>query len=233
MRIPTTKVDIAAKLKSLALFTGFDDTVIARLSESLSFRRLEAGETLFHAQDSAESCYLVFYGAIKLVRAMAPGKEVVMCFCRPGEFVGAGVMMSPRPRFPLTANAVEDSGLIQIPRQHYVDVWQSLPDVARAVNLSIMGRVMEFQDDKAMAVTPVPQRIARFLIRTLDQQPPQFGNRLNIKLARKDIAERVGTTVETVIRVLSQWTQKGWIETEEQRITILDRKALEALVESE
>lgn len=225
--------DVSNKLRSIPLFKQFDDATISRLSEGLTFRRIDAGEFLFHAHSSADFCYIVSYGAIKLVRSLAPGKEVVMCFCQPGEFVGAGVMMNPSPRFPLTAIAVEDSGLLQIPRGRYVEIWQSDPTVARAVNLSIMGRVMEFQDDKVMAVTPVPQRIAKFLLRTLDQQPPQFGNRLNLRLARKDIAERVGTSVETVIRVLSQWTHSGWIETEEQRITVLDRAKLEAMIDSD
>jgi CRP/FNR family transcriptional regulator len=226
-------LDLVAKLRAISLFHGFDEQRLHSLSEGLNFRRIDAGEVLFHADNSAEQCFLLSYGAVKLQKQMPGGKEVVMCFCRAGGFIGAGVMLNPHPRYPLTAFAVEDSGLLVIPRRIYIEVWQSQPEVAKAINTALMGRMMEFQEDKAMAVTPVPKRVAHFLLRTLDQQSIEMGNRLNLKLSRKDIADRIGTSVESVIRILSQWTQNGWILTEEQRITILHRRSLENLLETE
>lgn len=113
----------------------------------------------------------------------------------------------------------------------FLSDWQSRPVVARAVNLNIMNRMMEFQRDKAMAAAPIPVRIAQFLLASLEQQPSTMGNVIGIRLTRKDIAERVGTTVETAIRVLSSWGQKNWVATEDHRIMILDRKALEDLIQ--
>lgn len=225
--------DLIAKLRAISLFRPFDEQRLRLLADGLSFRRIDSGEKLFQAGDNAEICFLLSYGAIKLLKQMPGGKEVVMCFCRSGNFVGAGIMLNPNPRYPLTAYAVEDSGLIVIPRRVFTEVWQAQPEVAKVINTALMGRMLEFQEDKAMAVTPVPKRIAHFLLRTLDQQTIEMGNRLNLKLARKDIADRIGTSVESVIRVLSQWTQSGWILTEEQRITIVDRRALEQLLETE
>lgn len=223
-------VDIAAKLKALPVLQGCDDNLLAELASGLKFLRIETGDVLFRAQEPAHSCYIVSMGSVKLSRTTAGGREAVMCFCRPGDFIAAAIMMNPKPFFPLTATSMESSALLQIPRQIYVDVWQSKPEIARSINLNIMGRMMEFQDDKTMSTSPVPEKIARFLLRSLESQPTLYGNTLNLKLSRKDIADRVGTTVETVIRVLSQWTQKGWIATEEHRIVILDRAALEALL---
>lgn len=226
----TKSADIGAKLKALPLFQACDDNLITELSMGLTYLRLNADDVLFSAQEPAHSCYVVTMGSVKLSRMTAGGREAVMCFCRPGDFIAAAIMMNPRPLFPLTSTAMESSGVLQIPRQVYVDVWQGRPEIARSINLNIMGRMMEFQDDKTMSSSPVPEKIARFLLRSLDGQPNIFGNTLNLKLSRKDIADRVGTTVETVIRVLSQWTQKGWITTEDQRIVVMDRAALEALL---
>jgi len=225
--------DLVAKLRAIPLFRGFDEQRLQSLRTGLGFSRIDAGETLFRTGDNAELCFLLSYGAVKLQKQMPGGKEVVMCFCRTGGFIGAGIMLNPSPRYPLTAYAVEDSGLLVIPRKIYTEVWQAQPDVAKVINTSLMGRMMEFQEDKAMAVTAVPKRVAHFLLRTLDQQSIDMGNRLNLKLSRKDIADRIGTSVESVIRILSQWTQNGWILTEEQRITILQRGSLENLLEAE
>lgn len=223
-------VDIAAKLRSLPIFEGVDPKTLGALSNGLVFRRILADEVLFHALDPAECCYLVSYGAVKLWRSSPQKKEMVMHFCRSGEFIGAAILMNQDPRYPVNATAMEDSGLIQIPRRIYIDVWQATPQIAQRVNVQIMGRLMEFQDDKVMTASPVPQKIARFLLRTVDSQAPIYGSRISLKLTRRDIAERVGTTVETVIRILSKWSQQGWIRIEDQHIDILNREAFEALL---
>ncbi|MCM2282732.1 MAG: Crp/Fnr family transcriptional regulator [Bdellovibrionaceae bacterium] len=226
-------VNIVAKLRAIPALQDIDESMLTSLSEGLSFKRFEKGQLVFSGGDPAHVCYVISYGAVKMTRILPQGKEVVMCFLRTGDFLGAAMMTHQNPRFPLTAVAMEDSGLIEIPRERYLSSWQANPLVARAVNVNIMNRMLEFQDDKSMTVSSVPQKVAKFLLRTLDQQPKNFGNRLSLKLSRKDVAERVGTTVETVIRTLSQWTQRGWIETHEQHIVIVNRSALEQVLSEE
>lgn len=223
-------VDIASKLRPLPIFEGVDQRTLSLLAEGLIFRRVAANEVLFHALDPAGCCYVVSYGAVKLWRSSPQKKEMVMHFCRAGEFIAAAIITNPQPKYPVNATVMEDSGLLQIPRRVYVDVWQAIPQIAQRVNMQVMGRMLEFQEDKVMIASPVPQKIARFLLRTVDSQAPIYGNRIGLKLTRRDIAERVGTTVETVIRILSKWSQQGWIRIEDQHIDILNREAFEALL---
>jgi CRP/FNR family transcriptional regulator len=225
--MPANAESLIAKLKAVPALAEVDDTVLAELAKGVQFHRIENGHQIFRAGEPATSCYIVSYGSVKLVRSPTPGKEIVMTFCRAGDFVGAAMMIQPNSRYPLSAVAIEDSGIIQIPRDIYAEKWMSQPTVARNVNLSIMSRMMEFQQDKAVSSLPVAHKIASFLLRQLDQQGADFGDRINLRLTRRDIAERVGTTVETVIRVLSAWSQKGWITTESQHISVVNRKAIE------
>ena len=224
-------MDIRAKLKGVSLFKGFDDATIQTLSQGLSFRYLAEDEILFRQTESADVCYIVSFGGVKLYRQDPQGREMIMGFCRPGDFVAAGVMVQTNPRFPVSAIPIEDSGLIQIPRKVYVDVWQNIGEVARAVNLTVMHRMFDLQEDKTLALSPVAIRIANFLLRSLSQQPQVFGNTISLRLSRKTIAESVSTSPETVIRILSQWTQNGWILTEGQRITLVKKSALDELIQ--
>jgi CRP-like cAMP-binding protein len=225
--------DMLAKLKAVPSLAGLDLAILQQLTDGLRFIRVEANETVFRAREAAEFCYIISFGSFKLTRPSPSGKEIVMCFLRPGDFLGAGVMTNAAPQYPLTAVAIEDSGLIQIPRAKYLETWQQIPDLTRQVNVNVMGRLMEFQQDKALSAAPVAYRIANFLLRTLDAQPKHFGDTINLPLTRRDIAERVGTSVETVIRIMSGWSQKGWVVTEDQRITIVDRVALESAMKSD
>jgi CRP/FNR family transcriptional regulator len=50
-----------------------------------------------------------------------------------------------------------------------------------------------------------------------------------IRLSRMDLAEMVGTTIETAIRVMSRWRSEGVVETRRGGFLLRDREALEAL----
>jgi CRP-like cAMP-binding protein len=49
-----------------------------------------------------------------------------------------------------------------------------------------------------------------------------------IALSRQEIADLVGTTVETAIRILSRWQKEGIVETEKKGFRIPDPSALAA-----
>ena len=52
-----------------------------------------------------------------------------------------------------------------------------------------------------------------------------------IYLTRQDIAEMVGTTVETAIRTMSRFTKDGIIRTADGKIVIIDGRALREIVD--
>jgi CRP-like cAMP-binding protein len=49
---------------------------------------------------------------------------------------------------------------------------------------------------------------------------------LPLPLSRQDIADLVGTTIETAIRIMSRWLKEGIVDTEKTGFRILDEKAL-------
>lgn len=60
--------------------------------------------------------------------------------------------------------------------------------------------------------------------------PGDGGTRLGLQLTRQDIADIVGCTLETAIRILSRWQKEGLIKTQEGVITILNRQELGRLL---
>jgi CRP-like cAMP-binding protein len=224
---------LITKMKAIPAFKDFSDSVLASLVDGVEFVRVEADTVLYRAGATASACYLICYGRMRLMKMSPTGKEALLCFCRPGEDVAAALMMTYIHSYPFTAVAVEDSGLLRIPRDVYVENWMSKLPIARAMGDITFRRMLDLGVDKALTTSPVPKKIASFLLRTLDKQPKEHGDTISMRLTRRDIAECLGTTVETVIRVLSAWTQNGWIETGDKRISIRNRAALEALISDE
>ncbi len=55
------------------------------------------------------------------------------------------------------------------------------------------------------------------------------GVRIPLALSRQELADLLGTTIETAIRIMSRWGKEGLVRTEKDGFTILDREALEML----
>ena len=78
----------------------------------------------------------------------------------------------------------------------------------------------------------VPRRIARFFLTLAERMGTETpdGTAIDLPLSRQEIAECVGTTVESAIRVMSKWNQDGLLVTERGRFVIpsLEKLAGEA-----
>jgi CRP/FNR family transcriptional regulator, nitrogen oxide reductase regulator len=88
------------------------------------------------------------------------------------------------------------------------------------------------QKIKELAAGGVEYRIAHLLLKLADrigEEATADGITIPIVLSRQDIADLVGTTVETAIRVMSRWRKMGIVVNDKKGIIIRDRETLEDL----
>jgi CRP/FNR family transcriptional regulator len=60
-------------------------------------------------------------------------------------------------------------------------------------------------------------------------QPRSEGVFIPLVLSRQELADMIGTTIETSIRIMSRWGKEGVVRTDKDGFTIADRAALEAV----
>jgi CRP-like cAMP-binding protein len=58
----------------------------------------------------------------------------------------------------------------------------------------------------------------------------EHGAYLSLSLSRQELADLLGTTLETAIRLMSRWQKEGVVLTEKEGFTIPDLEALRAFV---
>ncbi|HEX9690119.1 MAG TPA: Crp/Fnr family transcriptional regulator, partial [Thermoanaerobaculia bacterium] len=105
------------------------------------------------------------------------------------------------------------------------------PEITRRLLAGLTLRLMALNRRMADMTGSVEYRIARLLSTLAERvgQKSEHGVFIPIALSRQDIADLVGTTIETAIRVMSRWQKEGVIETEKKGFRILDPAALAAL----
>lgn len=218
-------------LGQVLFFAGLAADEVARIDLSFHDRGIEAGELIYAAGDEAGRLYVVLSGKVKVVRHTLAGQDVVLDLLGPGDFFGTLSILG-EDAYPDTAYAQTGCCVISIEAADFRAVMQRYPPVALAV-LEIVQKRLHAAHDliRQLSAEPVEARIAAALLRLAGRMGRVQGDRILIQtpLSRQDLADMVGTTLETASRVISQFRKAGLIESGRQWIAIRDREKLETL----
>lgn len=215
-------MDLVQQLSQSELFAKLVPDEVLALSSHCRIRHIRRSETLFHTGDPANSVYVILFGSMKLVRSNPEGKERIVHLLLRGEMFGAAVALQQGGAYPVTAIGLEHTGLIEISGTVFKNVFMKHPKIGQALVSQMSERIQQAHNDRILSFDSVDKRIAAFLIDLLRRSCERYGKttRIPVPLTRQDIADRVGTTVETVIRTLSDWTKTGLVTTESKQIEI-------------
>jgi CRP-like cAMP-binding protein len=194
-------------------------------------RRLERDQIIFLEGDAAEYVYVVFEGKVKIVKQAPTGREMILEVFASGDVFGGATLLFPC--HPATAVSMEPGTLLCLPRLDYLALLRRFPPMAFQIIELLRRRLGEaHQVIRGLTGERVESRVARLLFKLADKigVPGDGGTRLELQLTRQDIADMVGCTLETAIRVLSRWQKEGLIKTQEGVITILNRPELSRLL---
>ena len=166
------------------------------LSTICSSRELKKREYLFHEGEAGRALYLLRRGAIQLHKSAPDGSEVVIKIVQPSE-VFAEVVLFERENYPVTAVALAPSEVIVFPR---ADVHLLLNSIAfRNDFIAMLMRKQRYLAERLVQqqAHDVEGRLLWFL-------RDQYGDRKTLQLAisKKDIAAAIGTTPETLSRLI-------------------------------
>lgn len=215
----------ALPLNQLPIFRDIDAQVIQTLIQGGVAVSSKHRETLFRAGDPAAYFALVLLGAYKLFRHDLSGNEAIMHFASPGDTIGALVMLKPDGAFPVTCASIGPSMVLKIPRKTYLDSWAPNAVLQQRINRMLYQRMNQIQDEKARTRLPLSVKVASLLVTLLEKYSSGSERILPIPITRQEIADSVGSTVESVIRIMSEWSAEEILHTEERQIEItrLDR----------
>jgi CRP/FNR family transcriptional regulator len=194
-------------------------------------QKVEPDQFLFLEGEPAEYVYIVAEGKVKIVKQAPGGKEIILEVFGPGEVFGGATLLLAR--HPASAAVMERGTVLRLPRPEYQAVLKRYPPLAFEVIELLRQRLAEaHQTIRGLAAERVEARMARVLFKLADKTgtPVAGGTRLGVHLTRQDLADMVGCTLETAIRVLSRWQKDGLIKTEEGLITILNRAGLDRVL---
>lgn len=190
-------------------------------------KRLRAGQALFRAGEPFTHLCFVKTGSVKTVMLLDDGREQVTGFHFAGDVLGIDAISSTA--HPSEAHALEDTHVCAIPfaavsrlsrRVEHLQTWlQRLLARELVRDQGLMLLLGRMNADERVAVF-LRNLSRRFQARGCS--PREF----TLPMAREDIGNYLGLTLETVSRCFSRLKNAGVIEVDNRHIRILNVDAL-------
>ena len=212
--------DIGARIHAFGEFharSPHDEIV----TNEISYRK---GIEIYGEKEPAEYLYLVSRGAVRSYKLLSDGRRQIGAFHLPGDIFGleSGAMH----RF--TTEAIIDTTVLLVTRSSLEHMAATDARVVRKL-LSMTASSLKHAEDHMLLLgrKTAMERVAAFLLE-MDRRSAEAGL-LALPMTRRDIADYLGLTLETVSRVLSHLHDEGilgFVDTTRRQIVLQDRRRL-------
>lgn len=196
-------------------FKGLSEEHRRELAAICSFRTVKKREYLFHEGEKGGGMFLLAAGNIQLHKNTEDGREVVIRVIKPGE-VFAEVVLFEKEHYPVSARAVANADVLVFPCE---GIHRLLAEEGfRNDFIAMLMAKQRYLAERIQELTTkdVECRLFTFL-------RAQYGERetIHTPLSKKDVAAAIGTTPESLSRLLQRLHEEGVIDWQGREIRIL------------
>jgi CRP/FNR family transcriptional regulator len=165
---------------------------------------------------------------VKITKLSHEGKEIILEIVSPTDIFGGVAVIRGFP-YPANAVAMEDSEVLKISRKNLMRLVDRFPNLMYCIALQLGDRMKSSYDSlKNIALERVEARIAALLLKLSNKIGVETdeGTMIDMRLTKQDVADMVGTTVETSIRTFSKFKKQGLVSDSDGKIIIKDMDGL-------
>jgi CRP/FNR family transcriptional regulator len=217
-----------ANLKKINLFKNLADEELKELEHYITTATFRKKDDIFTEGDAPEWFYIVSTGKVKVTKISHDGKEIILEIISPYDIFGGVAVLRNFP-YPANAVAMEDSEILKISRKNLMRLVDRFPNLMFCIALQLGDRMKSsFDSLKNIALERVEARIAALLLKLGNKVGVETkeGLMIDMRLTKQDVADMVGTTVETSIRTFSRFKKEGLVTDSNGKVIIKDREGL-------
>ncbi len=193
------------------------------LFEHKIVRNLKIKDSIYVEGDTPSYFFYIKKGRVKLTKMNNSGKEVVVDLCVSGDFFGFWSILD-ESEHSNTAECLEDSEIWFLPASDFKKLVLDHSDIS-AQFLKMVTKNLLIKEHKILdlAYESVRKRVAKAIVE-LNNSYDENNN--VIHASRETIASMAGTSVETAIRMISEFKNDGILEVSGSEIKVLNENHL-------
>jgi CRP-like cAMP-binding protein len=222
-------VDISCNsctIRTHPLFRHLEEEELQEIMLNKITETYKRGSIIYQEGNRMKGFYCVQSGIIKIYQTGFDGKEQIIRFAKPGDIIGYRSVVSNEPACT-TTEVIEEAIVCHIPTDillHLVRTNGNFAVELMKLTCKELGEANSYITD--IAQKTVKERLAEILIHLDDEFGEDAQGVLKISLTREELSNIVGTATESIIRLLSEFKNQGYIQINGRKIKILDKPGL-------
>jgi CRP-like cAMP-binding protein len=220
-----SKINLDGLLSNQPLFRHISPFELQTLKTEVVKLELDKGLSLFQKGDTADACYILVYGLIKLAIPCSNGSDKILELIRPGQCFGEAMLFLDEP-YPFYAESLEASLMLRLPKNTLFKLLDQSPMIARQMMTGLSHRLLGFiRSAERQSSHNAMQRVVDYLVGVAVVQD---SNEIRLELKKNVVASLLNLSPETFSRMLHHLSELNLIRVSASRIYINCLSALKA-----
>jgi CRP/FNR family transcriptional regulator len=223
---------LTCKLRKDHWFCGLSNEVLKLLSSASHLSTYPGGAVLFVEGQTPRGAFVLCSGKAKLSTTSRDGKVLILKIAEAGEVLGLSAVIAGEP-FELTAETAGPCQINFVEREALVRLIEKNGEfglhASQALSREFQSAYRDIHD--LVLARSSAGKLARLLLSWTpireQFEPPEI--RVRASLTHEEMAQMIGSSRETVTRLLSDLKKKEFIRLDGSTLVIRNRTALEAL----
>lgn len=217
-------------LRKLSVFSELPDEDLEKIIEISTERKYKKNMIIFMEGEPGEAFYYVKSGKVKVYRTYEDGKEHIVHILGEGEIFGEATLFTG-VNYPASALTYEDCIIGAIRNKELEKLITGSPSLSLKILKLVVSKLLLAQSKiRDLTFNDVFSRTSSQLIKLAQDHglKAEKGMTIDMALSRQELADMVGTTRETISRVIGRFKKEKSIIEIDNRIVILNSEKLKS-----
>lgn len=218
------------------MFEGLSHADIEAIGHATTMTHCTKGQRILGPDDPPERIHILKKGKVRVYRLTPDGKQLTLDIHDRGAILG-DMRLLGQDRLPEAyAETIDDAVICTITPEELRRLIERHPIIGVNIISHLSRRLQEAERElESMAYERVGQRLARRLIDLAARfgVATVRGTLIQARLTQQELAEMIGTTRETLAHTLSDFRERGLLDTKAHQVLIRDAERLAAIAEGD
>jgi CRP-like cAMP-binding protein len=210
-------------LRRVSIFESLSLSQISRLADAVGKQRIKRGDLIVEQGKKSNALFVILTGRARVVMVDSREREVILAVLGPGEYVGELSLLDGMTH-SANVQAEVQTDLLVLGRTDFEACLSDNRSMALAIIQGLVGRLRKADAQiSSLALMDVFARVASVLVDAAEPHGPDH-LLLREKISRQDIAKRVGASREMVSRVMRDFEDQGFVQTQDDGSMLLNER---------
>ncbi len=213
-------------IRRVPLFSVLTPMQAESLAGAVGKKRFKRGDVIVQEGHKSDALFIILVGQARVLMTDHKSREVILATLQAGDYLGEMSLIDNEPH-SATVEAETECDVLVLGREDFTRCLEQNTTMSFSVMRGLVQRLRS-ADRKigSLALLGVYGRVANMLLESANAHG-EHKRIIRKKISRQDIAKMVGASREMVSRVMKDFEDSGFIETQEGgAIVINERRAL-------